>query len=102
MLADRGREACAASSGRRLTRDGTPPRPCGRRLAALGIQMRAIDLALVVARTQIRPHIVAGVLGVGQADRVQVDERHMLLSRECPHGFDIGRLSRRLIVPSGL
>ena len=63
-------------------------------LAALGIQVCAIDLALIVAGAQICPHVIPGVLGVREADCVQVDERHLLFRRERADDFHVRRLRR--------
>src|SRR4029453_18531797 len=58
-------------------------------LTAFHVQVRPIDLALLVPRAQVRPDIVADILGVGEADRVKVDERDALFLRQRPDCLDV-------------
>ena len=51
-------------------------------VAAFRVQVRAIDLPFVIAWAEIRPHVVAGILGIRQGDCVKVDERHAFQPRE--------------------
>jgi hypothetical protein len=41
-----------------------------------GIQVGPVDLPLLISVAELRPHVVAGVLRVHQADGVEIDQRY--------------------------